>query len=239
MPHVRTPRPARAFTLVELLVVIGIIALLISILLPALNAAKSQAHTLKCAANQRTLGQTLHQYANDYKGLIPRDYSHGQQRNIFWGEAFAKYLNRPLPHIPGPSSSSRDRQLAPEFAKIGAYQCPVHPNDRQPVDYVCNGWDKYSLTGRTQGVFNVVKFKRNSEVIFLTEGHKNALVDDFAYHDVWDPPHLPTAPVGGRRVLDDNRHRGKINCVFLDGHVETRLFKHLKETDFRMREFAK
>src|SRR5687768_1130200 len=126
MPHVPTPlprrgilkSPCRAFTLVELLVVIGIIALLISILLPALNAAKSQAHTLKCAANLRTLGQTLHQYANDHKGLIPRDYSHGALRNIFWAEAFAKYLNRPLPHFAGPSSPARDNQIAPELAKI-------------------------------------------------------------------------------------------------------------------------
>jgi len=57
---------------VELLVVIGIIALLISILLPALNAAKERANRVKCSSNLRQIGQGLLLYANDNKGTYPR-----------------------------------------------------------------------------------------------------------------------------------------------------------------------
>jgi prepilin-type N-terminal cleavage/methylation domain-containing protein len=65
-------RSQTGFTLVELLVVIGIIALLISILLPALNAAKERANRVKCASNLRQVGQGLMLYANDNKGAYPR-----------------------------------------------------------------------------------------------------------------------------------------------------------------------
>ena len=59
------------FTLVELLVVIGIIALLISILLPVLGRAKEAAQRTKCLANLRSIGQMANMYGNQFKGAIP------------------------------------------------------------------------------------------------------------------------------------------------------------------------
>jgi len=60
-----------AFTLVELLVVIGIIAILIAILLPAISRAKDQANTTACLANMRSLGQLMVAYQVEYKGAYP------------------------------------------------------------------------------------------------------------------------------------------------------------------------
>jgi prepilin-type processing-associated H-X9-DG protein len=76
-------RPARrvqklsAFTLVELLVVIGIIALLISILLPALSKARDQANTIKCLSNVRQLALAAKMFAADHQGCIPTDSDNG------------------------------------------------------------------------------------------------------------------------------------------------------------------
>lgn len=65
----RTPHP-RAFTLVELLVVIGIIAVLISLLLPALNKARETANTVKCLSNLRQLATATINFAGEHRGYM-------------------------------------------------------------------------------------------------------------------------------------------------------------------------
>ena len=71
----------RAFTLVELLVVIGIIAILIAILLPALQKARDQARNVKCESQLRNIGQAILMYINENKGKVPQ---HQMAVNWLW-----------------------------------------------------------------------------------------------------------------------------------------------------------
>ena len=94
-------RGRRAFTLVELLVVIGIIAVLIAILLPALQTARKQAKDVQCASNIRQLCIALVMYAGENKGKFPPNINDmvgtappGNRDFVFWynDDIIGRYL---------------------------------------------------------------------------------------------------------------------------------------------------
>jgi prepilin-type N-terminal cleavage/methylation domain-containing protein/prepilin-type processing-associated H-X9-DG protein len=142
-----------AFTLVELLVVVSILALLISILLPSLGKAKDQAVALKCASHLRDIGQGMQIFANENDGRIPRDRggNHDYPDSPF---------NRLMPvfkvDLGAPFQRGEHERLSNALARVAFLQCPRYPTDvpglnyrngvlhrflpDQPLDYLINGF---------------------------------------------------------------------------------------------------
>lgn len=227
-PWPRACRGGRgAFTLVELLVVIGIIALLVGILMPALNSARRQADTIKCAAQLRQLGTAALLYANEYKQVIPRD-------NFAGGHFFASNL---LPYLDGPRidrARQTDRAYLHEiYGRMPILHCPTFDIGVYTLTYTVNSID-FDLYQERRiyapiAMVKIARVPRPTEVAYLMEINDRRA--DPRGYDTWDvhlPAHLTfigTARNTSPRMIrwdDRSRHGGKTNVAFLDGHVETR-----------------
>lgn len=128
-----------AFTLIELLVVISIIALLISILLPALSRARASAQTAVCLSHLRTVGTSLYVYASDYKdyGLSP--YPHlvtpNARNERLWPDTLMRH--RYLPNVMKERNGDSILTYISAVPAKNVFSCPVL---EPPVTHTYSGW---------------------------------------------------------------------------------------------------
>lgn len=230
-------RKQNGFTLIELLVVISIIALLMSILMPALDKAKDQARRVFCLNNLHQIGLAMIMYADDNDDYITRNGGE-------WVFLFMPYI--------GNSFNSLS-----DYTKVKAYNCPSYPTQgtdddnvnysEQTVNYAINIWGKeLNPTKSGDDVAKLENFRPPGRKIVMADFEtgpgcyvitceddfkkissipaEGGLVRKSGRLDVWLPVHLPTGPTpsGGprsRRVAAD-RHKDGCNNLFMDGHSD-------------------
>jgi prepilin-type processing-associated H-X9-DG protein len=240
------PRRASAFTLVELLVVIGIIALLISILLPALNNARKKAQAVECASDMRQIFLAMQMFAQDNKGHLPRPHIvpdvTGGHPDFATKSAFVHLMAGAAGHADlndnkggllkylGGSPAGRESVLMCS----GDTGEPLigHPvNDLYPRNYSYSfnhqiAQRNDALRGGTGGVMLGIRLgsvPRASEKIIIYE--------EQAPNDTWNiiphPHDLPSARHGSKDSYNAQRdpnsrayqYAGRGNVCFFDGHV--------------------
>lgn len=211
-------RGGRAFTLVELLVVLAIVGLLAGLLLPALGRSKASAQRLRCTGNLRQLGLAAQMYWDDHAGATFR--YRGAATNggdVFWFGWLARGSEGERAFDP------RAGALAPYLAGRGVEVCPAL--DYRRADFKLKargaawgyGYNLHLSAPAAEPPIRVPSLDRPSEL---------ALFADAAQVNTFQPPASPTHPrleefyfVSSGETTAHFRHAGVANVAFCDGHV--------------------
>lgn len=198
------------FSLIELLIVISIIAILASLLLPALNQSREKAKAIQCTSNLKQVMTTGFTYGMSYSEWLPLIDRGNYWAGIFWG------VNGQYPTL---------------LSKAGkTYACPSQETSRDWPTSTTYGMYRYYSNGavdRTYGWNSFVKVPNSINnyyrIFKIPEPSKFVMYADSRSHSGWQVWNFsPSSCWGPDATAIQTRHKRQANCAYVDGHVAAR-----------------
>jgi len=228
------------FTLVELLVVIAIIAILASMLLPALSSVRAKAQGVACAGNIRSINLAVGMYINDFSDNIPQAYNGGMQAS--WHQVTYLYIGTGATNVVLSQAQVNARKMVCQTATANhrAYQDAWNTGKlyNAGLAYTCYGLNQYA--GGWCGTFysNAAKamdadyharFIRIAQPgMMLMIGETSAGFDGYGY--AFGYQGFTNAGSGTNRLASNLEwlHSQSANYGFADGHSEQLTFPRIR-----------
>ena len=223
-------RGPRAFSLVEFLVVIGIIVILISIFVPYIAKVRETDHRARCAENLRALIAALHSYSHDNKGVFPRvtyDPAHNPDGYVaYTGAAAPDPFARDTAVRPNDVTASLWLLVRFGFAKPSDFICPSTYDSPEPLDPGPTSSRRSNFTNSHHLSYSYASPFSSAPGYLLND----FLPADFALMADKNPgvsstgsdvtaPAWNSKPLDLARANSNNHLRAGQNVLYTDGHV--------------------